>query len=257
MIGLILAAGKGTRMSPYTDAVPKEILPVAEIPVIEYSIRYLGDAGVNRIYIVLGNKKASLIDYIKDGKWLNVHVTYLYQDMRHGTGTTKAIEVAQPWIREDFIVFYGDSFFHPGDFVKDIISFHRKKKASVTMGLYAVSNPTRFGIAKINPEGALLDLIERPSVEKLKELKANEYYLANSGPLIFKPEVFDYIVKTKPAPDGEYWITETIRLMLKYGRAVYGFQIPLNVFWRDIGTPEARLEADEYALKNVKLSKEI
>jgi len=252
VIGLILAAGRGTRMAPYTDAVPKEILPVGGIPVIEYSIRYLGEAGVNRIYIVLSDRKASLIEYVKDGRWLNVHVTYLFQDMRYGAGTAKAIETAKPWVEEEFMVFYGDSFFYPGKFVGDMMRFHHEKKASVTFGLYAVSNPMKLGIAKVNSNGNLIDLIERPSSKELKKLRINDHYLANSGPLIFKHDVFDYIAATGSSPDGEYWITDTIRAMLREGKPVFGFKIPSDVFWRDIGTLKARLEAEEYALRKIK-----
>ena len=256
LIGLVLAAGRGTRLLPYTDAVPKEILPIADVPVIEYSIKYLGQAGINKIYIVLSSRKASLLEYIKDGKWLNVDVTYLFQNMKYGIGTAKAIEVAKPWIKDEFMVFYGDSFFHPGEFVGDIMKFHYQKKASATVGLYEVSDPIAFGVARIDPKGALIDLIERPDLNELKKLRADDRYLANSGPLIFKPDIFEYITKTKPArQDGEYRITDTIRIMIKEGEPIFGFRIPPNVFWRDIGTTEARLEADEYALRNIGFSR--
>jgi len=252
LIGLILAAGRGTRMSPYTDAVPKEILPVADKPVIEYCLRYLGAAGVERIFVVLSNHKSPLIEYIKDGSWLNVHVAYLFQDMRLGTGTAKAVETAKPWVNEDFVVLYGDAFFHPGEFAGDMIRFHSEKGPSVTVGLYRVADPRAFGIAKISGDGVLSDLIERPRLGEVKGFEDDGFYLANSGPLVFKPEVFDYIEKTRPSPNGEYWITDTIRIMLREGCPALGYRIPRDVFWRDVGTPVARLEAEEYALRNMK-----
>ncbi|MGB9759522.1 MAG: sugar phosphate nucleotidyltransferase [Thermoproteota archaeon] len=249
MIGIILAAGKGTRLAPYTDAVAKEMLPVGEIPIIEYNLRYLERAGISKAFIVLGERKDQILHYIRDGKRFNLKVAYLFQDAREGVGTAKAISVAENWTNDSFIVLYGDTFFHPGDFIKELIDYHLKKKAVATIGLYEVANPERFGIVKLENE-KIVNIIEKPSKAEAKGYLVNEKYLANSGPLVFDSIIFDYIRKTRPAQNGEYQITDTIKLMIEDNLPVYGFKIPQDVFWRDIGTPESRLEADAYVLKH-------
>lgn len=247
---MILAAGKGTRLSPYTDAVAKEMLPVGEIPIIEYNIRYLERAGIKKIIIVLGERKEQIIHYVKNGKEFNVKVAYVFQNQREGIGTSKAIESVENWTNDSFIVMYGDTFFHPGDFIKEMINFHIEQKSVATVGLYEVQNPERFGIVKLDENHRIVDIVEKPSREMIKDFMLDGKYLANSGPLIFDNTVFKYIKKTAPAPNGEYQITDTIKLMIQDNLKVCGFKIPSNVFWRDIGTPESRLEADAYVLKH-------
>ncbi|MEM2925988.1 MAG: nucleotidyltransferase family protein [Candidatus Bathyarchaeia archaeon] len=251
--GLILAAGRGTRMAPYSDAVAKELLPIGERPVIEYSIRYMCEAGIKRVYVVLGEGKEQIVEYIKDGRRLGVHVAYLFQDLKAGMGTAKAVETAKPWIHESFVVFYGDTFFYPGDFLKEMLQFHEKLDSQATMGVYRVKIPIGFGIVRLGPRDEVMDVKEGPSLEAAESLRTDGEYLANSGPLIFTSKVFEYIEKTAPSPKGEYWITETIRLMVEDGLGVYGFKIPSKVFWRDVGTPRARLEAEEFALRTFAL----
>ncbi|MBS7609060.1 nucleotidyltransferase family protein [Candidatus Bathyarchaeota archaeon] len=251
--GLILAAGRGTRMAPYSDAVAKELLPIGERPVIEYSIRYMCEAGIKRVYVVLGEGKEQIVEYLKDGRRLGIHVAYLFQDLKAGMGTAKAVETAKPWIHGSFVVFYGDSFFYPGDFLREMLQFHGRLGSQVTMGVYRVKSPLGFGIVRMGPGDKIMDVIEGPTLEVAEGLRIDGEYLANSGPLIFTSKVFEYIEKTGPSPKGEYWITETIRLMVEDGLGVYGFRIPREVFWRDVGTPRARLEAEEFALRTFAL----
>ncbi|MBO3763220.1 MAG: NTP transferase domain-containing protein, partial [Candidatus Brockarchaeota archaeon] len=227
----------------------KEMLPVGEIPIIEYNLRYLERSGISRAFIVLGERKEQILHYIRDGKRFSLKVAYLFQDIKEGVGTAKAISVAENWTNDSFVVLYGDTFFHPGDFIKELINYHVKKKAVATIGLYEVTSPERFGIVKLDNE-RIVNIIEKPSKVEAKSYLVDEKYLANSGPLVFDNIIFDYIRKTKPAQNGEYQITDTIKLMIEDNLPVYGFKIPQNVFWRDIGTPESRLEADAYVLKH-------
>ncbi len=252
IVGVVLAAGRGTRMAPYTDAVSKELLPVADIPVIEYNLRYLEAAEVSKVFIVLGDGKEQIVRYVKDGRRFGLDVAYVFQDMKRGAGTAKAIEAARPWVDGEFIVVYGDAFFHPGGFMKEMLQFHEERGSWATVGLCEVRDPSRFGVARVDPNMRMLDMVEQPALEQQEQLRIEGVFLANSSPLIFNQAVFGYIAKTGLSPDNEYWITDTIRLMLKDGRPVYGFRIPSSVFWRDIGTPQARLEADQYALSNLK-----
>lgn len=249
--GVILAAGRGRRLAPYTDAVPKELLPIGEKPVMEYCVEALRAAGVRRVLVVLSRGKDAIIDYFKDGGRFGVSIAYLYQDLDAGMGTAKAVEAVKPWVEEDFIVMYGDTFFHPPDFLSSMIEFHRVRGAEATLGVYPVGEPRRFGVVRVDGDGRVLEIVERPSSDVLPRFRVEEGYLVNSGPLIFSTRIFEYTCRTRLSPDGEYWITDSLRLMLMDGRPVYGFRIPRDVFWRDVGTQESRLEAERYALERI------
>lgn len=244
-----MAAGRGTRLAPYTDAVNKEMLPIADIPIIEYNVRYLAESEVKKVLVVISDNKEQVIHYLRDGNRFGVNLAYVFQDIKNGAGTAKAVEVVKPWVDDSFVVMYGDSFFYPGSFVRRLLDFHRSSKAVVTLGLHETDSPERFGVVLLGKNNKVVDVIEKPSIKQIMALRKRGQILANSGPLVFESEVFDYILKTKPAPNGEYQITDTIKLMNSDGLKACGFKIPNKVFWRDIGTPEARLQADSYMLR--------
>lgn len=255
MLGLILAAGKGTRMRPYSNAINKEMSLIGESPVIEYSVRALAKAGVKKVLIVLGEGKWQVLEYLRDGGRFNISISYLYQDMGErgeSKGTAKAIQTAENWIDDDFITIYGDSFFHPYDFLKEEIELHFREKADVTMGIYMMKDHKDYGVVRLSGN-QVIDILEKASKEDVEKIRVNDMFAVNSGPIIFTKEVFNYIKKTGASPSGEYWITDTIRLMIKDGKKVVAYRIPEEVFWRDIGKMEHRIEAEAYLLRKMNL----
>jgi len=246
MEAVILAAGRGTRMKPYSNAVNKEMCLIGYYPVVEYAVRGLASAGIVKVYVVLGEHKSQIMEYLRDGSWLGVKIAYLYQDMNRGAGTAKAVEVADGWISEDFMVLYGDTFFHPMDFFRSMVEFHESVKAHVTVGVYPMESYREYGIVKVDDDGRILNILEKPSEEEAREAIVDNTYLVNSGPLIFNPKVFEYLKKTPISPAGEYWVTDTIKLMANDRLNVLAYRIPKSVFWRDIGRPETRIEAEKY-----------
>lgn len=251
MLGLILAAGKGTRMRPYSNAINKEMSLIGDSPVIEYSVRALADAGIEKAFIVLGEGKWQILEYLRDGSRFNISLSYLYQDMGEkgeNKGTAKAIQVAEKWIDEDFIVIYGDSFFYPYNFLQDEINLHFSEKADVTMGVYMMKEHKDYGVVKI-VDGEIVDILEKADVKEVENVKINNMFPVNSGPIIFTTKVFEYIKATRASSSGEYWITDTIRMMIRDKRKVIAYMIPRDVFWRDIGRMEHRIEAEAYLLK--------
>ncbi|MBO3839434.1 MAG: sugar phosphate nucleotidyltransferase [Thermoproteota archaeon] len=255
MLGLILAAGKGTRMRPYSNAINKEMSLIGESPVIEYSVRALANAGVKKVFIVLGEGKWQVLEYLRDGNRFNISISYLYQDMGEkgeNKGTAKAIQTAENWIEEDFIAIYGDSFFHPYDFLKSEIEFHLKEEADVTMGVYMMRDHKDYGVVEVSND-RVVNILEKAAKEDVEKVRVDDMFAVNSGPIIFTKEVFYYIKKTKASPSGEYWITDTIKLMIEDGKKVVAYRIPKEVFWRDIGRMEHRIEAEAYLLKKINL----
>jgi dTDP-glucose pyrophosphorylase len=234
-VGLVPAAGEGTRMYPFSRAVPKEMYPILGKPVIEHCIDNLREGGINRIFMIVGHQKGALMDYVGDGSFYGVKVAYIYQLKRGGLG--HAILQAEKWIKEPFVTLLGDSFIEPKKEIQTMIKLHEEKKPIATVLLFKVNSPTGYGIAKFkaldNDSGPIEKLIEKPSLEEADEYKINHEYYALCGAYIFEPRIFDFIKKTRPGKKKEIQITDSIQLALEEGEKVYG--AILNGKYLDIG----------------------
>ncbi|MHA1839744.1 MAG: nucleotidyltransferase family protein [Candidatus Ranarchaeia archaeon] len=246
-----MAAGKGTRLMPLTLAMPKEMIRVGVKPVIEHVIDALKAGGIKDVLVIVGRKKEAIMDYLGSGRRLGVNIYYRIQD--EPKGTAHAVYQGRDFIGpEDFIVMYGDNYLKPYDAMKDVVSFHERVKADATLVLHPVKDPRRFGIVKIDREGRILDMIEKPSLKEAKLYMTDNVYLNIAGVLILKSVVFDYIRRTKPGKNGEVWLTDSVDLMRKDGRKIFGY------FFRgtryDIGTFESLKEADmmEQGMKHLR-----
>jgi len=245
MEGVVLAAGKGTRMRPYSNAVNKEMSLIGPCPVIEYCVRALASCGVRKVYVVLSEGKDRIVEFLRNGSNFGVNVAYLYQDMDQGKGTARAVAVAEPWVRDSFMLVYGDSFFHPTDFFSEMVKFHEDEGSDATMGVYLMGDHKDYGVDKL-AGSTVVDIFEKASETDVAQVRVEGKYPVNSGPMLLNRTVFDFVRRTEVSPSGEHWLTDTIRLMVKEGRRVKAFPIPGDVFWRDIGRMEHRLEAERY-----------
>ncbi len=224
IVGLIPAAGSGTRMYPFSRAVPKELYPVLGKAVIEHCIENLKVGGINSLYMIVGHQKGALMDYIGDGSFFGVRVAYIYQLKRKGIG--HAILQAGNWINTTFVVLLGDSFIEPKTEMKALIDLHREQKATATVLLFEVSDPTGYGAVKFKSLkggfGEIERLVEKPTKKEAEELQNNGKYYAICGAYVFETEIFDFIARTKPGVKGEIQITDSISLAKKEGKKVVG-----------------------------------
>lgn len=223
-VGLIPAAGEGSRMYPFSRAVPKEMYPILGKPVIEHCIENLREGGIERIFMIVGHQKGALMDYIGDGSFYGVKVAYIYQIKRRGLG--HAILQAEKWIKEPFVTLLGDSFIEPKREIQTMMKLHEEKKPLATVLLFKVKDPVGYGIVKFksleNNSGLIEKLIEKPSLQEAEEYRINGEYYAICGAYVFEPRVFDFIRRTKPGKKGELQITDSIQLALDEGEEVYG-----------------------------------
>jgi dTDP-glucose pyrophosphorylase len=249
MKAVILAAGRGVRLGRYTNAVNKEMILIGEYPVIEYIIRTLATAGIDKILIILTKGKDQIMNYLKDGRDFGVSISYIYQDVDKGYGTAKAVEAVEPWMDESFILINADTFFDPPKFFSEMAAYHKGMTNDATMALYQTKTYKRLGVVKVDAQKNVKEIVEKPLEENVDDLKSDDFFLVNTGLMILSPSIFEYIKKTGQSRDGEYWITDSITLMINDGRKVKGFIIPENVFWKDIGTQETRLEAEKYVFE--------
>ena len=239
---VVLAAGKGTRLMPLTLAMPKEMIRVGVKPVIEHAIEVLKAGGIRDILIIVGRKKEAIMDYLGSGERLGVNIYYRIQE--DPKGPAHAVYYGRDFVgSEDFVVMYGDNYLKPYEAIKDIIKFHENKKADATLVLHSVEDPQRFGIAKIDNEGKVLGIIEKPSLEEAKSYRNNDVYHNIAGLLILKHTIFAYIEKTKPGKGNEFWLTDSVELMRSDGHRIFGFVFDGTRY--DIGTFESLREADK------------
>ena len=240
-LAIIPAAGKGTRLRPLTTAIPKEMLHVAGKPVIEYVIENVRDAGIEDVIVVTGYQKHAILDYLGSGSKLGVKIAYAVQDEL--SGLAHAVYSARHIVKDNsFLVMLGDNILRPKSFVKDLINFHIKSKSTATIGVLEVEDVSRYGIVKINPEGKVLDLVEKPNPEQAPS------NLAIAGIYVFEPIIFNAIEKTKPGAKNEYQLTDSIKILLQEGYPVYALK--LNGIHIDCGTIEDLVKANEILMNN-------
>ena len=248
-VGLIPAAGGGTRLYPFSRAVPKEMYPILGKAVIEHAVENLKEAGIEKIFIIVGHQKGSIMDYIGDGSFFGVKVSYIYQMKRKGLG--HAVLQAKEWIDTTFTVLLGDSFIEPKNEAKNLIKIHEKERPLATILLFKVKDPTTYGIAKIKDMkdyyGTITDLIEKPTLKQAISYKVNGDYYAICGMYVFEPEIFGYIEKTKPDKKGEIQLTDAIMNAIKNGEKVTG--VVLRGAYMDIGKWQTVLNVEKYMLK--------
>ncbi|MFC4357719.1 glucose-1-phosphate thymidylyltransferase [Halobium salinum] len=236
MKGVILSGGKGTRLRPITHTGPKQLVPVANKPVIQYAIEDLAEAGITEIGIVLGNKGAARIqEFLGDGSAFDVDITYIFQG--EPLGLSHAVGCARDFVGEDdFVVYLGDNILKQG--VVELVESFRQGDFVAGIALQEVDHPERFGVADLNEDGSVERLIEKPDSPPSN--------LALIGVYVFSSEVFDVIDELEPSWRGELEITDAIQQLLEeHGRVdshvVHGW-------WKDTGKPTDILDANRLVL---------
>jgi UDP-N-acetylglucosamine diphosphorylase / glucose-1-phosphate thymidylyltransferase / UDP-N-acetylgalactosamine diphosphorylase / glucosamine-1-phosphate N-acetyltransferase / galactosamine-1-phosphate N-acetyltransferase len=249
IVGLIPAAGSGTRLYPFARAVPKEMYPILGKAVIEHCVDNLKAGGIEKIFMVVGYQKGALMDYIGDGSFFGVNAAYIYQMKRKGLG--HAIYQGKEWIDTTFVTLLGDSFIEPKNEIKLLIDVHVKKKPIATLLLFKVSDPAGYGLAKLGKIsdscGMVEKVVEKPPIEKAAGYKTGDGYYAMCGGYVFEPGIFDYIEKTKPGAKGEIQITDAISLAIKSGEKVCG--VILKGKYIDIGKWKTILHTERELLR--------
>lgn len=246
---IVLAAGKGTRLKPITDAMPKEMIRVGRKPAIEHVLMVLKAGGIEDVLIIVGWKKHALIDYLGSGSRLGLNIYYRMQEETLGTAHATALGKDFIGSDEDFAIMYGDNYITPYNTMKKIVDFHKEKNGSGTIVLNPVYDPRRWGVVKMDSEMKIIDLIEKPTLKQAESFKFEDHWLNIAGLMILNPKIFDYIKKTKPGKKGERWLTDSLILMNKNNHDFYGYEFNGNRF--DIGTFESLEKADEMEMQRI------
>lgn len=228
MLGVILAAGKGTRLKELGKSVPKSLLPIGQRTCLEHIILGMKGAGVRRFGIVIGHLGELIEERYGSGESLGVEITYLKQDLSiYGTG--RALLLARDLAgNEPLMVSYGDILIERSNY-KAMVDLARREQTPVS-SVNWMDDPAAGAAVYFNDEGYLENIIEKPP----KGTSTTNWN--NAGVYVLQPLIFDYLANLSKSPRGEYDLTAAVRQMVIAGVAVKVHQI--TGFWKDIGTPE-------------------
>ncbi len=229
MQALILAGGKGTRLRPLTVYTPKPIVPFLNRPFLLYQIEILRRAGIEDITLSLSYQPDKIEDILGDGSDYGVNLRFITEPAPMGTGG--AYKFAASELSETTIVFNGDILTDLD--IAGVIEFHKSKKATATIVLAPVENPSAYGLVETDAEGKVLRFREKPKPEELAELTINTI---NAGIYVLEPEVLDLI----PAGENHSFEYNVFPDLLANEKAFYAYILKEN-YWRDIGNPQSYL----------------
>jgi len=203
---VILAAGLGTRLQPYTLFLPKPMLPLGERPVLEFVLEWLKKYGFDDIYICVGYLRRTIEEYFKDGSEFGVKITYIRTS--RPMGTAGQLKSAAPYLSDTFLCIYGDTIF---DFdLQKFVDKHREKRADATIALSRYKVVLKYGFIDVDAEGFVQNWREKPELQGL----------INVGCYVMEPKVLNYI------PEGVvYSMDLAFQNMIKSGERIYGYII--------------------------------
>jgi len=235
--GLVLSGGAGTRLRPITHTSAKQLVPVANKPVLFYGLEAMRAAGIDDVGIVVGETRAEIEAAVGDGSRFGLRVTYLPQEAP--LGLAHAVLIAEEFLGDSpFVMYLGDNLLKEGiaPFVRD---FERSEPDALIL-LQRVKDPSEYGIAELQ-DGRVVQLVEKP-----KEPRSD---LALVGVYLFTPAVFESVKAITPSARGELEITDAIQHMIDRGLRVEPHTV--TGWWKDTGKLEDMLEANRLILSTI------
>ena len=232
MKGLVLAAGKGSRLYPVTHIIAKPLLPLANKPTLAYAFERLKEIDVYEIGLVVGDNEQSMREVLKDGSDFGVSLTYIRQP--EPKGLAHAVSFAKDFIGDsNFVLYLGDAIYGSG-FVELKNQFLDSGCSNLNL-VKEVQDPSRFGVANVNGD-KIVKLVEKPKVP--------ESNLAMAGLYFFRSEIWNVLPKLQPSSRGEFEITDTIQLLIDEGNLVLAGRYEHE--WFDTGTLDSFLETSSF-----------
>lgn len=226
---VILAAGRGTRMRELTEDLPKPMVPVAGRPILERIVTGLASAGIQEILVVVGYRKAVIMEHFGNGSRFRVRMDYVEQVTQDGTG--RVVALAQPFAGSSpFLLSYGDILVDLS-FYPQLVNLG---DAEMLLSVRRSADVSKGGAVYLNTAFEVTDLKEKPSAGEA----ATPWY--NAGIYTFRDSIFRHVAQLQPSPRGEYELTDAIRTMAMNGAKIRAVEITGN--WADVRDPEVLSE---------------
>jgi len=237
MKGLVLSGGKGTRLRPFTYTGAKQLVPIANKPILFYALEQLVECGIRDIGVVVGETGDQVRAALGDGSRFGARVSYIQQEAP--LGIAHAIRISRPFLRDcPFVVFLGDNFIKGG--VVPYVERFRRGGPDCQVLLKSVPNPRDFGVAQLE-NGRLSRVVEKPSQPPSD--------LAIIGIYMFDSPVFEAVEAIRPSARGELEITDTIQYLIDHG---YGVRAEVvEDCWIDTGKMDDLLAANRAILETL------
>ena len=232
MRALVPAGGKGTRLRPLTHTSAKQLVPVANEPILSYVLRDIADAGITEVGLVVGDTAREIEDAVGDGSAWGLSVTYLPQDAPRGLAHT--VQIARDFLGDDpFVMYLGDNMLRDG--IASLVDGYGGEGAHIMVA--SVPDPAQFGVVELDGD-RVVRVVEKPADPPSD--------LALVGVYLFGPAVHDAVATLQPSARGELEITEAIQTLIDHGHEVGVHRV--TGWWKDTGHRDDLLEANRFIL---------
>jgi glucose-1-phosphate thymidylyltransferase len=239
---LVLAGGKGTRLRPLTHTSAKQLVPVANKPVMFYGLEAIAAAGITEVGIIVGDTAAEIEAAAGDGSAFGLRVTYIPQEAP--LGLAHCVLIARDFLGDDdFVLYLGDNFLVGGitGFVQAFADPATRDGADAQILLTKVAEPQYFGVAELDSQGRIIGMEEKPESPRSD--------LAVVGVYLFTPAVHDAVRAITPSARGELEITDAVRHLIGTGRTVRSHLV--TGYWKDTGRLQDMLECNRIVLETM------
>ncbi|WP_100331567.1 nucleotidyltransferase family protein [Bacillus xiapuensis] len=235
MKGVILAGGKGERLKPFTNSLPKPMIPLLNKPLLEYNLELLKKQGIYEVILTVCYKKETIIEYFGDGSRFGMHLSYIEE--KDPLGTAGSLFRHRELFQEPAVVISGDSLTNLS--LEQAIRFHNANQALFTLAAVEKKSVEGLGICLTDDSGRLIDFCEKPSKEHIFS------YLVNTGIYIIEPELF----QRYPFFGKVDFAKELFPLLMKDHQRIFVYQT--DAYWQDVGTPFQYWMAERHLRKGI------
>jgi NDP-sugar pyrophosphorylase family protein len=216
MKALVLAGGKGTRLAPYTKILPKPLMPIGDMPILEILLRQMQRAGIDEVVLTVGHLAGLLQAFFQDGSQLGLSISYSFEDRPLGTAGPLSLVSG---LDDTFIVANGDVLTTLD--LSALVDYHLQRGATATIATHVRKVNIDLGVIQFDDGNRLVGYIEKPTYE----------FRVSMGIYVFEPRVLDYI-EYKTYLD----FPDLVLRLIEAGELVVGY--PFTGYWQDLGRPD-------------------